>query len=641
MLDGWLAPSSAPPFAARARRAGADGFGAGVVAGVVLALGEVWAIARQPLGSEAQVLWYGPLAYAALFGAAGALGGALLAVLPLDERESRGWTSALALLLTLVPVGLAISVIHLQRAVSPEQTPPLPVLGAFGGLALLLLFAGPRLFRGAAGKLFTPPLAIALLILVAGGGWIAAGRLSRAATPGTPAPAGGALAHKPNVVLVMVDALRADRLSCYGGNAPTPNLCRIARDGGTIYSGFSHASWTRPATASLLTSLVPSSHQTMVKAAVLPSNVDTLAEAFQRAGYATGAFVSGMDLSAGFGFAQGFGEYHELGPDYAFGARESSSKLALHQIFRRAHSSLAPSIRVSDFYQDSAALNRHAFAFLDRHGASRFFLFLHYMDPHDPYFEHPYNGRGVDRTTNPHPPASEAQRMRELYVGEIAYLDDHFGRLIAKLEALGLYDESVIALVADHGEEFQEHGGYWHGLTLYDEQIHVPLLVKWSKSAPAAPPDARGEPARLIDVAPTLLARAGVAVPPAMQGVDLAVLPEARAPGDRIVFAEESHGGNVLRAVRTGRWKWIEANAGNPRGLPKQALFEVELDPGEQVNVVEREPGTAAELARQASDYEARAKAGIVGSAVAAQVSPEECAQLKQLGYVEDCGGVE
>jgi len=639
------APSNAPPYAWRARRAAAHGLGAGVFAGIVLALGEAFAIAQQGFGTEAQVLWYGPLAYAAFFGALCALGGVVLAAFPMDDAESRGWTPSLALLFTLVPFGLAISVFRLYRDVYQEQMPPLRVLApvalGFATLALLLFFAGPRFFRGALGKLFTPPIALALLILAVGGGWLAAGEVVRPAAANTPKPASGALASRPNVILVMVDTLRADHLDCYGGTfTPTPNLCRLAADGGTIYSGFAHASWTKPSTATLLTSLVPSSHQTMAKAAALPSEVETVAEAFQKTGYSTGAFISNTNLTEAFGFAQGFDEYHYLGPDYLFGAVESSSKLVLYQIFRRVYFMLVPGLRFGDFYQDSEVVNRHALEFLDRHAASRFFLFLHYMDPHDPYFEHPYNGVGIARAAGD-PSESEAERMHSLYVGEIAYLDANFGKLIAKLETMGLYDETVIALVADHGEEFQEHGGFWHGLTLYDEQIHVPLLVKWRKSAPAAPADARGEPARLIDVAPTLLAQAGAVVPPAMQGIDLTKLPAARAPGDQIVFSEENHEGNVLRAVRTKRWKWIEANAGNPRGLPERELFDVEIDAGEKENVAEREPGTALELARQAAELEAAAKAGKIGEAKAATLSREECEQLKQLGYVQDCAGAE
>ncbi|HEU4431168.1 MAG TPA: sulfatase-like hydrolase/transferase [Myxococcota bacterium] len=641
---GALAPPSeaAPsPYAARARSAAAYGFGAGVIAGLVLAFGEAFAIAQQGFGTEAQVLWYAPLAYAAFFGALCALGGLVLAAFPMDAAETRGWTPSLALLFTLVPFGLAFSVFRLYRDVYQEQLPPLAVLApialGFAGLALLLFFAGPRAFRGAAGKLFTPQLALALLILAAGGGFLAAGRVAQPAPAGAPPLAPPALAGRPNVILVMVDTLRADHLDCYGGkHAPTPNLCRIAADGGTLFSGFAHASWTKPSAATLLTSLVPSSHQAMAKAAALPDEIDTVAEAFRAHGYATGAYVSNTNLTEAFGFAQGFDEYHYLGPDYLFGAVESSSKLVLYQILRRVYFMLVPGLRFGDFYQDSEVVNRHAFEFLDRHADSRFFLFLHYMDPHDPYFEHPYNGAGIARAAGD-PPAELARRMHELYVGEIAYLDASFGKLITKLEELGLYDESVIALVADHGEEFQEHGGYWHGLTLYDEQIHVPLMVKWRRGAPAAPPDARGEPARLIDVAPTLLAQAGASVPPAMQGIDLARIPAARAPGDQVVFAEENHEGNVLRAVRTKRWKWIEANAGNPRGLPERELFEVEVDPGETENVAEREAGTAAELARQASSFELAAKEHKVGEAKAASISKEECEQLKQLGYVQDC----
>jgi len=635
------AADEAPAYAVRARSAAGYGLGTGMIAGLALALGEALAVAQQGFGTEAQVLWYAPLAYAAFFGALCALGGLVLAALPMDAAETRGWTPALALLFTLVPFGLAITLFRLYRDVYQEQLPPLAVLApvalGFALLALLLFFAGPRLFRGALGRLFTPQLALALLILAAGGGFLAAGRVARPAAASVPPAVPAALAGRPNVILVMVDTLRADHLSCYGGaQTPTPNLCRIAADGGTLFSGFSHASWTKPSTATLLTSLVPSSHQAMAKAAALPEQVDTVAEAFRAHGYTTGAFVSNTNLTEAFGFAQGFDEYYYLGPDYLFGAVESSSKLVLYQILRRVYFALVPGLRFGDFYQDSEVVNRHAFEFLGRHASSRFFLFLHYMDPHDPYFEHPYSGVGIARAAGD-PPDELAQRMHELYVGEIAYLDANFGKLIAKLEELGLYDDSVIALVADHGEEFQEHGGYWHGLTLYDEQIHVPLMVKWRAGAPAAPPDARGEPARLVDVAPTLLARAGAAIPPAMQGIDLARVPAARAPGDRVVFSEENHEGNVLRAVRTKRWKWIEANAGNPRGLPERELFEVEVDPGETENVAEREAGTALELARQAAAFEVAAKEHRGGEAKAASISKEECEQLKQLGYVRDC----
>ncbi len=221
------------PFEKRARMGAARGLGAGLFAGIVLALGEAAAIAQQGFGTEAQVLWYGPFVYAAFFGALCALGGVALAAFPMDESESRGWTASLALLATLVPVGLAITVFRLRRDVYLEQMPPphvlAAVIGGFGALAVFLFFVGPRLFRGRVGQLFSPPIAIALLILAVGGGWLAAGELARPVAQQAAPPARDGLASRPNVILVMVDTLRADHLSCYGGEfTPTPNLCRIA-----------------------------------------------------------------------------------------------------------------------------------------------------------------------------------------------------------------------------------------------------------------------------------------------------------------------------------------------------------------------------------------------------------------------------
>ena len=637
----------APPYGVRARRAAAYGLGAGVLAGIVLGIGEAIAIWFQGFGTEAQVLWYGPLAYAALFGSLCLLGGLVLAAFPMDEDDTRGWTPSLALLFTVVPIGLAITVFRLRRDVYAEQMPPvevlLMVLGGFGLLALALFFVGPRLFRGAFGTLARPLVALSLLGLVVLGGWL--GMRIAPTVPvvrTTPEAAPAALGDRPNIILIMVDTLRADHLSCYGGEwVETPNLCRVASDGGTVYEGFAHSSWTKPSTASLLTSLIPSSHQTMSKPSALPEEITTVAEALQAHGYATGAFVSNTNLTESFGFAQGFDEYHYLGPDYLFGAQESSSKLVLYQIARRIYFSVVGGKRFGDFYQDSQVVNGHAFEWFDRHLDARFFLFLHYMDVHDPYFAHPYDGTGFDRASNQHPSLSQAEEMHRLYNGELEYLDGEFGKLVARLEEQGLWDESLVVLVSDHGEEFGEHGGFWHGLTLYDEQIHIPMLVKWPKGERQAPPEVRHTPARLIDVAPTLLRRAGARVPAEMQGLDLAGDLASRSERDRMVFAEEDHEGNVLRAIRTSHWKWIEANEGNPRGLPTEELFDIAGDPGETLNLSEREPGTAAELAQHATAQVLAADK--VGTAAEAKVSCEEYEGLVALGYVEagsrpDCG---
>jgi arylsulfatase A-like enzyme len=560
----------------------------------------------------------------------------------MSEGEARGWTPSLAWLATLLPFGLAITLFRLRRDVYLEQMPPLSVLaavlGAAGLIALALFLLGPRLFRGRIGAIARPLPALILLAVVAIAGAVTGRALvpPRAAPPAPP-PVPAALADRPNAILVMVDTLRADHLSCYGSReVETPAICSLAADGGTIFDGYSHASWTKPAAASLLTSLLPSTHGAMSKTSVLPADIVLLAEALQQGGYATGGIASNINLAESFGFDQGYDEYHYLAPDYLLGAKESSSKLILYQIARSVWFKIRPGLRVGDFYQPAPTVNAVAFDFLERHRNSRFFLFLHYMDPHDPYFEHPYTGKGIARVANQHPSPERAAEMKRLYQGEVRFLDGHFAELLAKLRDLGLYDDTVIALTADHGEEFHEHGGFWHGLTLYDEQIQVPLLMKWPKGASAAPPSARGHISRLLDVAPTLLARAGIEPPAAMQGVDLATPLDARAEKDRSLLAEEDHEGNVLRALRTPEWKLIEANRGNPRGLPPEELFQVSADPLEKHNLIGEQGGRAQALRTQAEAEQTLAKSRATSDGgQAAKLTDAQQEALKALGYAE------
>jgi arylsulfatase A-like enzyme len=192
----------------------------------------------------------------------------------------------------------------------------------------------------------------------------------------------------------------------------------------------------------------------------------------------------------------------------------------------------------------------------------------------------------------------------------------------------------VIALVSDHGEEFLDHGGWWHGMTLYEEQIRVPVLVKWQKGRQNAPADARSFVVGLLDVAPTLIARAGAAAPGAMQGVDLALPHSARPEPNRMVFAEEDHEANVLRAVRTETWKYIEANEGNPRGLPSAELFDMVHDRAERNNVLNSQSQQVAEMRRQADAQEQKAKTNAHAGGEA-QLSDAEREALCQLGYLE------
>ena len=188
--------------------------------------------------------------------------------------------------------------------------------------------------------------------------------------------------------------------------------------------------------------------------------------------------------------------------------------------------------------------------------------------------------------------------------------------------------------MSDHGEEFHEHGGWWHGMTLYEEQIRVPVLVKWPKGDRRAPPDARGHVVGLLDVAPTLIARSGARTPEAMQGVDLGLGAGERPERNRLVFAEEDHEGNVLRAVRTETWKYIEATEGNPRGLETLELYEISVDPTERRDRSGDPAVPVAELRNHADAQERWAEAHST-QAEQAQLSAAEEQALRALGYVE------
>jgi len=640
-VDTTAGDDVATPLGERLWRAPSAGAFAGIAAGLVLGLGEAITIYRGGLGTESQVFWFGPFLWATVLGGLSIVGGLFLATLPMDRKELGHWIVRLGFGACLIPFGLFVVLFRLRRDVYLEQMPPLGVIAGvlIAATVLLLLILGParKLIEPVAERLAHPIAPIALFVLGVfglGGGLslaFAPAGLERASRDGIAA----GLETKPNVVLVMVDTLRADHLSCYGADIETPNLCRLANEG-TLYQGFSHASWTKPATASLITSTLPSTHNAMSKPSSLSEDLVLIPEALQDAGYTTGGIVSNVNLAESFGFAQGYDDYYYLGPDYLFGAQESSSKLIVYQLGRQIALGLfgGDEVRFNDFYQDSEVVNDVAFDWLDEHDDERFFLFVHYMDPHDPYFEHPYNGVGIARVSMPEPEPEMAERLQTLYRGEIEYLDANFGKLLARLEAAGIYDDTVIVLTADHGEEFHEHGGFWHGLTLYDEQIHVPLLVKWARDMEGPRPGAASGLARLIDVGPTLLGAAGLAPAETMQGVDLRTPFAGRLEKDQQVFSEEDHEGNVLWSLRTEDEKLIVANPNNPRGLPERAYFDVSADPLETDPYADPEAEARLE---ELAEFQRLAAEGNAVQGEDVEMDLTTCERLRAIGYVEDC----
>ena len=607
----------------------AGGLLAGAAVGTAEALGG-WLHAHG-IGELPALAW-ALVAYGAVGGALG-LGAGLAAALVGGE----GFPVAFAGVGTAL--GLAFARFRIVRDVFLERLPqgpgPLLVQAGAAVIAVGLAVVVWRALGGAEtrGRVLTRPGRAGVGVLLLAVVWAGASRLVPVAQYPPPPARPAAPAGAPNVVLIVVDTLRADHLSCYGYTGiRTPHIDRLAGDGLRYASTFSQASWTRPSIATILSGLYPSSHGAIHKADILPDRVDTLAENLQRFGYRTVGFADNANISQAFNFQQGFDEYRYLAPTFFFLANEPAAQLALYSGLRLIRERfLSHWVDVHHYYQPAEVVTAEVTAWLV-HGAERqpFFLFIHYMDAHDPYMVHPFNGEGYARVANPNPPPAVAERYRQLYDGGIAYLDEHMGALFDTLRARNLYDRSLVVLTADHGEEFQEHGGWWHGTTLYDEQIHVPLLVKPPGNSVAG--RVIEELATSLDIAPTIVAAAGAPVPGTFQGHVLP-LDDGRPPARQSVFSEEDFEGNVLQAVRTREWKLITANSDNPRGLPPEALFDVVTDPRESSNVRAAQPAAAeilrAELGRSAIEARAHGGASRQGGSDAATQE-----RLRALGYV-------
>ena len=371
----------------------------------------------------------------------------------------------------------------------------------------------------------------------------------------------------PLAIIYLVDTLRADHTQPYGYfRDTTPKLLEFAKDAVVFEQAISHSSWTKPSVASILTSLLPGRHRAVQLRDPLDPGLVTLAEMLQAKGYATGAAIANSVIySAGTNFEQGFSHFAGL-----HGAENRPSKLVEAQV-------------VVD----------EALRFLDsRRGFPRF-LYIHTMDPHVPYappppfdrkYEpHPTPGHpGVDPRTDYLEPL-DRDRLMAQYDGDIAYGDQEFGRFLAELKKRGLYDRATIAFVADHGEEFQEHGQFLHGKTVFDELIQVPLLVKFPRRQDAG--KRVKQQVQTGDILPTLLEALGLEVPrpPTIVGHPLQAVVRGGAPEPPVV-SEISHRGFVANGMRTRKDKYVQ------RFSPKEdeLYFDLLQDPKEVVSRLEQ-----------------------------------------------------
>jgi arylsulfatase A-like enzyme len=413
---------------------------------------------------------------------------------------------------------------------------------------------------------------------------------------GSVAAAGCGESH-PNVLLISVDMLRPDHLSCYGYRQPTsPSIDALAKEGVAFDKNFASSSWTLPSHAAIFTSLPDSLHGCTDTDRSLDPSAVTLAERFQALGYETAGFFSGEYLHPAFGLGQGFERYVDCTSYAAMMDGKPTSEWAMDK-----------DVMAASHRDDPGAKTYSEFAtWLDHRSSKPFFAFVHFWDVHfdftppppydtkfDPGYQGPIDGKDFffdsDRYNAKMAP-KDFQHLLALYDGEIAWTDSLIGKIRADLEKKGLLENTVIALTSDHGTEFFEHGSKAHRMTLYDEVIRTPLVIRYPKSLPQG--KRVEELSRGIDLGPTLIELAGFPVPQDVYGQSLLATLGSKdgvgggAPGgtgkamNRVVaraVSELDSLGQHLRCVRTQKWKLVDDVGGGE----DHWYFDLQKDPGE------------------------------------------------------------
>jgi len=409
-----------------------------------------------------------------------------------------------------------------------------------------------------------------------------------------PGPAAAAT-DQPNVILITLDTVRADRMGFLGSKLGlTPQLDSLASQGVVFEHAYSQAPITPVSHATILTGTFPQYHGIRNFGDRLPPSVPLLPEILHAHGYHTGAFVGSIILDPKNGFASGF----ERGFDvYDAGFhRQKTGERREASMQRRGEVTLG-----------------HVLEWLGQQHGSPFFLWFHLWDAHDPY--------------NP-PEPFRSQFPNAPYNGSIAYVDATVGKLLGYLRSRGLYDNALIAVAADHGESLGDHGELTHSIFLYDATIHVPLLLKLPGKRFGG--QRVNATASLVDLAPTLLETLGQTPPPAMQGRSLLPLIGNPHPGNRPSFAtgdhsERSFGWSALVSLRIGSQLYVRA--------PSPELYDLASDPGEKTNLYAGNRIAALRLAIQLDNFVKRISTG-APQALQDGLDEKSREKLSALGYV-------
>jgi arylsulfatase A-like enzyme/Tfp pilus assembly protein PilF len=397
--------------------------------------------------------------------------------------------------------------------------------------------------------------------------------------------------QRPNVLLITLDTVRADRIGAYGYKlAATPHLDRLAREGVRFDDATTQAPLTAPAHAALLTGVYPTRLGVKDNASTpLPDSAVTLAESMKEAGYRTGAFVGAFILDRPYGFAQGFDHFDAAFEGYRPELKQQAQRIA------------------ADVVSPAIAWLKAAPA------GSPSFAWVHFYDAHLPYAA---------------PAPFGAKFSARPYDGEIAYVDDAVGRLLAALDGTGALDRTIVVAIADHGEALGEHGEEDHGMFLYEGVLRIPWIVRLPKAERAG--TVVGEQVRAIDLMPTVLDLAGLPARKGLDGESVAGVMRGQPRRDPPPSYADAHfpqlhfGWSMLRAWRVGEWKYVDA--------PKPELYDLRTDRAEAKNVLASRSSVAA---RMAGELESLWRAfGSAAEAAPPQPDPETLARLRSLGYV-------
>jgi arylsulfatase A-like enzyme/tetratricopeptide (TPR) repeat protein len=403
-----------------------------------------------------------------------------------------------------------------------------------------------------------------------------------------------------NLLFITIDTLRADHVGVYGAtNVATPNLDRLARDGALARHATVHVPLTRPSHVSIFTGRYPADHGIRDNVApALRPDVPLMAEVLKASGFRTAGFVSSIVLARPSGLERGFDDFSDR-----FDVAEDDARF-LNTIQRRGD-----------------VATGEAIAWMRAHAHDRFFVWVHLYDPHDPY--EPPGRYAVDYADRP-------------YDGEVAWSDELVGRLLSSLTELGAADQTLVVATSDHGEGLGDHGEAVHGYFVYETTLHVPFIARGPGVKAGS---VINSVTRSVDLFPTVMEMLGLKDrAPATAGRSIAAGLHGEPLPDEQSFAESlvplvHYGWSDLRAVRDGRWKYILA--------PRSELFDLDRDPGELTNLVQREPARARAM-REGLERQLRTEQKTTRSTpAAATVPPELLEKLGALGYVSPGGSAE